>query len=53
MRPLEGILIKMNLNKFDINDAQLLNKFELKGKEVSNMYMCTFVHMYICKYVHA
>ena len=31
VRPLKGVLIKMNLNKFDINDAQLLNKFELTG----------------------
>ena len=33
---------KMNLNKFDINDVQLWNKFELKGRKFQ---ICTYVHM--------
>ena len=47
MRPLKGIPIKMNLNKFDINDVQLLNKSKLKGRNFQ------YVHMYICKHACA
>ena len=46
VRPVKGIPIKMNRNKFDVNDVQLLNKFKLKGR-ISNMYICTYVNMYL------
>ena len=42
VRPLKGIPINMNLNKFDINDGQLLNKFKLKNRKFQ---ICTYVHM--------
>ena len=51
MRPVKGIPIKMNRNKFDVNDVQLLNKFKLKGR-ISNMYICKHVLAWLLRNIY-